>query len=112
MEVYHGIGITLSRATSRTLLHVEQLGVRVGSQQRLHARLVPSESGLHQGVVAAVVLQVRVGRVLQEDEHDGGVATMSEVPPPPLGRSMLALRFSSSLTNSRWPLTAAACSRP
>eukprot|EP00964_Phaeocystis_antarctica_P008037 scaffold4323_cov57-Phaeocystis_antarctica.AAC.2 len=37
---------------------------------------------------------------------------MSAVPPRLLGRSTLAPRFSSSLTISRWPLRAAACSRP
>ena len=33
-------------------------------------------SGLHQGGDAFVVLQVRVGRVLQEDEQDGEAAVV------------------------------------
>eukprot|EP00964_Phaeocystis_antarctica_P160815 scaffold132691_cov63-Phaeocystis_antarctica.AAC.1 len=45
-----------------------QLGVGLGSQQGRHVHLVPLASGLHQGGVALDVLQVRVGRVLQEDE--------------------------------------------
>eukprot|EP00964_Phaeocystis_antarctica_P072206 scaffold44129_cov61-Phaeocystis_antarctica.AAC.5 len=61
---------------------VEQLGVGLGSQQSLHARLVPSaseESGRHQGTVASAGLQVRVGRVLQQDEQDGGVAVARSI---------------------------------
>eukprot|EP00964_Phaeocystis_antarctica_P060952 scaffold36377_cov66-Phaeocystis_antarctica.AAC.5 len=54
---------------------VEQLGVGLGSQQGLHARLVPSASGQHQGGGATVGLQVGVGRVLQEEEQGGEVAT-------------------------------------
>eukprot|EP00964_Phaeocystis_antarctica_P053067 scaffold31098_cov75-Phaeocystis_antarctica.AAC.1 len=58
---------------------VEQLGVGPGVQQGLHALLVPLVSSHHQGGVAALVdataaLHVRVGRVLQEEEHDGCVA--------------------------------------
>eukprot|EP00964_Phaeocystis_antarctica_P134526 scaffold98808_cov69-Phaeocystis_antarctica.AAC.14 len=53
---------------------VDQLGVGLGSQQGLHACLVPIVSGLHQGGDAPDVLQVRVGRVLQQDEHGGEVA--------------------------------------
>ena len=41
---------------------VEQLGVSLGSQQRVSACLVPSESGQHQGGGAVDVLQVGVGR--------------------------------------------------
>eukprot|EP00964_Phaeocystis_antarctica_P116798 scaffold80701_cov75-Phaeocystis_antarctica.AAC.1 len=36
---------------------------------------------------------------------------MSAVRPRLLGKSTLAPRLSSSLTSSRWPLAAAACSR-
>jgi hypothetical protein len=53
---------------------VEQLGVGLGTDQGLHARLVPMVSGSHQGGFAVDVLQVGVGRVLQQDKHDGGVA--------------------------------------
>ena len=53
---------------------VEQLGVGTGSQQGLHARLVPSHSGQYQGGAAVDVLQVGVGRVLQQNEQDGEVA--------------------------------------
>eukprot|EP00964_Phaeocystis_antarctica_P072119 scaffold44064_cov70-Phaeocystis_antarctica.AAC.8 len=48
---------------------VEQLDVGPGSQQGLHARLLPLVSRLHQGGDAAVGLQVEVGRVLQEEEQ-------------------------------------------
>ena len=44
------------------------------SQQCLHARLVPSVSGHHQGSEAVDVLQVRVGRVLQQYEYGREVA--------------------------------------
>ena len=50
-----------------------QLGVGLGAQQGLHARLVRLASGIHQGGVAVDVLQVGVGRVLQEEEQDGEV---------------------------------------
>eukprot|EP00964_Phaeocystis_antarctica_P019345 scaffold10687_cov53-Phaeocystis_antarctica.AAC.3 len=53
---------------------VEQLGVGLGAQQGLHARLFPSGSGHHQGGGVVDVLQVRVSRVLQQEEQDGGVA--------------------------------------
>ena len=53
---------------------VEQLSVGLGSQQRLHARLLPFARSHHQGGVALDASQVRVGRVLQEDEQDGEVA--------------------------------------
>ena len=46
---------------------VNQFGVGLGSQQGLHARLVPLVSGRHQAGAAVDVLRVRVGRVLQED---------------------------------------------
>ena len=58
---------------------VEQLGVGLGSQQRLDARLVPMVSGRYQGGDALVVLQVEVGRVLQQDEQDGGVAEVRSI---------------------------------
>jgi len=45
-------------------LVVEQLGVGLGSQQRLHARPVAFISGPHQSGLATDVLQVGVGRVL------------------------------------------------
>jgi len=47
----------------------KQLGVGLGSQQRLHARLVPLVNGHHQGGGTVEVLQVGVGRVLQEQYH-------------------------------------------
>ena len=94
----------------------EQLGVGLGSQQRLHARLVPAESGPHQGGATEVGLQVGVGRKLQQDEQDGEVAHVHSMHergarPRLVCRSMLAPRFSSSLTIARWPQAAAACSR-
>ena len=46
----------------------------IGSQQGLHACLLPLVSGQHQGGLAIAALQVRIGRVLQEEEQDGGVA--------------------------------------
>ena len=48
----------------------DQLGVGPGMQQRLHARLFPSVSGRDQGGEAIADLQVKVRRVLQEDEHN------------------------------------------
>eukprot|EP00964_Phaeocystis_antarctica_P055097 scaffold32394_cov59-Phaeocystis_antarctica.AAC.1 len=57
-------------------LSIEQLGVGLGSQQRLHAWHLPSASGLHEGGDTAPGLQVRVGRVLQEDAQDGEVAVV------------------------------------
>eukprot|EP00964_Phaeocystis_antarctica_P077162 scaffold47815_cov67-Phaeocystis_antarctica.AAC.1 len=53
---------------------VEQLGVGLGSQQGLHARLLPSGSSLNQGGLAIAGLQVGVGCVLQEEEQGGEVA--------------------------------------
>ena len=53
---------------------VKQLDVSLGSQQRLDASLLPFTSGRHQGGHAFDVLQVRIGRVLQEEEEDGGMA--------------------------------------
>ena len=50
------------------------IGVGLGSEQRLHARLLPFTSGQHHGGEALVGQQVGVGRVLQEHEHDGEVA--------------------------------------
>eukprot|EP00964_Phaeocystis_antarctica_P010844 scaffold5965_cov69-Phaeocystis_antarctica.AAC.3 len=47
---------------------VEQLGVGLGSQQGLHACLLPCSRSHHQGGVAVAGLQVRVGRVLQQQE--------------------------------------------
>ena len=47
---------------------VDQLSVGLGTQQRLHARLVPSVSGHHQGGGALDVLLVGVGGVLQQYE--------------------------------------------
>eukprot|EP00964_Phaeocystis_antarctica_P120502 scaffold84248_cov61-Phaeocystis_antarctica.AAC.2 len=55
---------------------VEQLVVGLGSQQGLHACLVPSASGPHQSGLACVPLQVGVGRVLQENTQDGEVAAV------------------------------------
>eukprot|EP00964_Phaeocystis_antarctica_P022397 scaffold12431_cov58-Phaeocystis_antarctica.AAC.4 len=82
----------------------------------LHARSLPLLSGRHQGGSAVDVLQVGVGRVLQErrgrmERWPWSAACTSAVRPRLLGRSMLAPRFSSSLTICRWLLTAAACSR-
>ena len=57
-------------------LSIEQLGVGLGSQQRLHACHVPSASGLHEGGDTALGLQVRVSRVLQEDKQGGEVAVV------------------------------------
>ena len=58
---------------------VEQLGVGLGSQQGLHARLLTSAGGRHQGGAAFVGLQVGVGRVLQENAQNGEVATTSSI---------------------------------
>eukprot|EP00964_Phaeocystis_antarctica_P077597 scaffold48181_cov63-Phaeocystis_antarctica.AAC.6 len=58
---------------------VEQLGVGLGLQQRLHARLLPFFSGHHQGGSAVVGLQIEVGRVLQQDEHDREVAVVRSI---------------------------------
>eukprot|EP00964_Phaeocystis_antarctica_P043234 scaffold24790_cov53-Phaeocystis_antarctica.AAC.1 len=64
------------RAAGGVALSIEQLGVGLGSQQRLHAWHVSSASGLNEGGDTAPGLQVRVGRVLQEDEQDGQVAVV------------------------------------
>ena len=49
---------------------IEQLGVGLGSQQGLHACLLPVASGVHQGGAAVDAgLQVNVGRVLQQNEQ-------------------------------------------
>ena len=45
------------------------LGVSLGSQQGLHARLLTSAGGQHQGGSAFVGLQVKVGRLLQQEEQ-------------------------------------------
>ena len=58
----------------RAAVVVEQLGVGPGSQQGPHARLVPL--GPHQGGLAVGFLQVGVGRMLQQNEHDGEVAVV------------------------------------
>eukprot|EP00964_Phaeocystis_antarctica_P007906 scaffold4254_cov60-Phaeocystis_antarctica.AAC.2 len=58
---------------------VEQLGVGLGSQQGLHARLSPVESGRHQGGSSHVGLQVGFGRVLQQDEQDVEVAVARSI---------------------------------
>eukprot|EP00964_Phaeocystis_antarctica_P058330 scaffold34597_cov60-Phaeocystis_antarctica.AAC.2 len=51
-----------------------RLGAGLGSQQGLHARLVPIFSSQHKGSATLVGLQVRVGRVMQQDEYDTEVA--------------------------------------
>jgi len=53
---------------------VHQLSVGLGSQQGLHARQLPCAGGHHQGGLAGVGLMVGVGRVLQQEEHDGVMA--------------------------------------
>eukprot|EP00964_Phaeocystis_antarctica_P114414 scaffold78380_cov61-Phaeocystis_antarctica.AAC.5 len=70
------VALVLSPLQGGAALFVEQLGVGLGSQQGLHARLVPSASGHHQGGGTLAGLQVGVGRVLQQDEHDGEVAAV------------------------------------
>ena len=67
------------RLRRRCVLPDEQLGVSLGSQQRLHARLLPCRSGRHQGGAADDELHVDVGRVLQQEEHDGEVWPRSAV---------------------------------
>eukprot|EP00964_Phaeocystis_antarctica_P155126 scaffold124113_cov63-Phaeocystis_antarctica.AAC.6 len=74
-EGYGGrVALKLGALQGGAAVVVEQLGVGLGSQQGLHARLLPFESGTHQGGAAVAVLQVTVGQVLQEDEQDGEVA--------------------------------------
>ena len=65
-----GLGV-LQRGAAAS---AEQLGVGLGSQQGPHACLFPLVSGLHQGGPTIIVLQVRVGRVLQENEQERVVA--------------------------------------
>eukprot|EP00964_Phaeocystis_antarctica_P026042 scaffold14647_cov60-Phaeocystis_antarctica.AAC.6 len=60
----------LSSSWGTDAIVVEQLGVGLGSQQGLHALLLPKVSGLFQGGVAVDILRVRVGRVLQQLPHD------------------------------------------
>ena len=73
------VALVLGVLQGGVAVFVEQLGVGLGSQQRLHARLVPFASGIHQGGAALDVLQVGVGRVLQQDEHDGEVAVVRSI---------------------------------
>ena len=62
----------------REAMLVAQLGVGVGSEQGLCALLVPSASSSHhQGGNTVDVLQVGVGRVLEQKEQDGDVVTHS-----------------------------------
>ena len=51
--------------------------IGLGSQQRLHARLVPLASGHHQGGAALVGLQVGVGLGSQQRLHARLVPTAS-----------------------------------
>jgi hypothetical protein len=68
------VAVTLGPSQGGAAVLVEQLGVGPGSQQGLHARLVPLASGQHQGGVAVGALQFGVGRVLQQEAQDGKVA--------------------------------------
>ena len=68
------VAVDLGALQSGVAFVVEQLGVGLGAQQGLHARLLPFVSGSHQGGAAVDGLQVGVGRVLQQDEYDGEVA--------------------------------------
>ena len=70
------VDLTLGPLQGCVALAFEQLRVGLGSQQGLHARLVPLVSGQHQSGDAVGVLQVGVGRVLQQDEQDGGMAVV------------------------------------
>eukprot|EP00964_Phaeocystis_antarctica_P003709 scaffold1995_cov75-Phaeocystis_antarctica.AAC.2 len=58
---------------------VEQLGVGLGSQQGLHARPLPLPGGHHQGGGAVAGLEVRAGRVVQEEAQEGEVAAVSSI---------------------------------
>eukprot|EP00964_Phaeocystis_antarctica_P157694 scaffold128002_cov57-Phaeocystis_antarctica.AAC.1 len=58
---------------------VEQLGVGLGSQQGLHARLLPFASGHNQGGLAIAGLPVRVGRVLTHERGGGGAEVGKQV---------------------------------
>ena len=56
-ESYDGrVALVLGVLQGGVAFVVEQLGVGLGAQQRLHARLVPIVSGPHQGCVAVVGL--------------------------------------------------------
>eukprot|EP00964_Phaeocystis_antarctica_P019301 scaffold10665_cov67-Phaeocystis_antarctica.AAC.4 len=70
------MALVLGVLQSGEAVYVEQLGVGLGSQQGLHARLLPSDSSLHQGGPTPGILLVRIGRVLQEEEHGGEVAAV------------------------------------
>ena len=62
------VALGLGKLQGGATLLGAQLGVGLGSQQGLHARLLPFVSGPRQGGVAVNVLQVGVGRVHQQDE--------------------------------------------
>eukprot|EP00964_Phaeocystis_antarctica_P002591 scaffold1357_cov36-Phaeocystis_antarctica.AAC.1 len=68
------MALEISQQQGRATLLGAQLGVGLGSQQGLRARLLPPVSGPYQGSVAFAGLQVRNGRVHQQDEQDGEVA--------------------------------------
>eukprot|EP00964_Phaeocystis_antarctica_P045401 scaffold26128_cov71-Phaeocystis_antarctica.AAC.1 len=70
------VSLALGQLQRSIAVVVKQLNVGLGSQQGLHACLVPSTSGRHQGGHAFVALQVGVGRVLQEEIQDGEVAVV------------------------------------
>eukprot|EP00964_Phaeocystis_antarctica_P004695 scaffold2548_cov66-Phaeocystis_antarctica.AAC.2 len=74
-----GVALMLGVLQRGEAVFVEQLGVGLGPQQGLHARLLPFDSGRNQGSAAVNVLQVGVGRVLQQEEQDGVAAVVSSI---------------------------------
>eukprot|EP00964_Phaeocystis_antarctica_P150737 scaffold118225_cov60-Phaeocystis_antarctica.AAC.3 len=64
------VALTLGPPQGVAAVGGAQLGVGPGSQQGLHARLLPFASGHYQGSLPIPALQVRVGRVLQEETQD------------------------------------------
>eukprot|EP00964_Phaeocystis_antarctica_P038556 scaffold22058_cov73-Phaeocystis_antarctica.AAC.1 len=68
------VALHLSPVQGGTAFDVEQLGAGLGSQQGLHARLVPSGSGPHKSSVAVDVLQVDARSTPQQLPHHLQVA--------------------------------------